>query len=186
MLRRLYDRVIRLADTRWALPALAATAFAEASFFPVPPDVLLAPMVLARRERAWTYAAVCTLFSVLGGFLGYAIGFYAGQAVIHFLHMDAGFKTYQAAYQRWGVWVILVKGLTPIPYKLVTIASGMFSFALAPFTLASIATRGARFFAEAALLQHPDARAFVDRHLRLIVAGALLALVAAILATRLL
>ena len=184
MLRRLYDHVIRLSETRWALPALAAVSFAEASFFPLPPDVLLAPMVLANRRRAWLYAAVCTLFSVLGGFLGYAIGFYAGRGMIHLLHMDAAFASYQAAYQRWGVWVILVKGLTPIPYKLVTIASGVFGFALLPFTLASAATRGLRFFLEAALLQHPQAKAFVDRHLLLLVVLAALALAAALVALR--
>ncbi|MBE7218816.1 MAG: DedA family protein [Caulobacteraceae bacterium] len=184
MLRRLYDRVIRLAETRWALPALAAVSFAEASFFPVPPDVLLAPMVLARRERAWLYALVCTVASVLGALLGYAIGFYVGRGVIAALHMQAGFAKYEAAYQHWGVWVILVKGLTPIPFKLVTIASGVFRFALLPFLSAAALTRAVRFFLVAALLQHPRAKAFVDDHLGMILGAAALALVAALVATR--
>ena len=187
MLRRLYDRVIRLADTRWALPALAATAFAEASFFPVPPDVLLAPMVLARRERAWTYALVCATASVLGGLLGYAIGVFlepVGLRLLALFGHGHGMEAYRGWFARNGFWVILVKGLTPIPYKLVTIASGIARFDLKLFVLASAITRGGRFFAEAALLRHPHARAFVDRHLVLIVGAALVALVAAIAATR--
>lgn len=186
MLRRLYDRVIRLAETRWALPALAALAFAEACFLPVPPDVLLAPMVLARRRRAWAYAAVCTGCSVAGGLFNYALGYALGLGAVHALHAEAGFAKYQAAYQHWGVWVILAKGLTPVPFMIVTLLSGVFRFNLLAFALAALATRGARFFLEAALLQHPHAKAFVDRHLALLVGAAAVLLVAAVAATRLL
>ncbi len=187
MLRRLYHRVIQLSQTRWALPALAIVAFAEASFFPVPPDALLAPMVLARRKRAWLYAFVCTLASVLGGCLGYAIGVFlepVGLMLLKLFGHGQGMDAYRGWFAQNGFWVILIKGLTPIPYKLVTIASGMARFDLKLFLLASTLTRGGRFFLEAALLQHPHAKAFVDRHLLLIVGVALLALVAAVVATR--
>ena len=189
MLRSLYDRVIQLAQTRWALPALAATSFAEASFFPIPPDALLAPMVLARRERAWLYALVCSVASVLGGCLGYAIGVFlepVGLQLLHLFGHGKGMEAYRSWFAQNGFWVILVKGLTPIPYKLVTIASGIARFDLRLFLLASILTRGGRFFLEAALLQHPAAKAFVDRHLVLLVAGAFGLLLIAIIAVRLL
>ncbi len=187
MLRRLYDRVIRLADTRWATPVLAAVAFAEASFFPLPPDALLAPMVLARRDKAWTYAAVCSLASVLGGLLGYAIGVFlepVGLKLLALFGHGHGMEAYRGWFARNGFWIILVKGLTPIPYKLVTIASGIARYDLRLFLLASVLTRGGRFFLEAALLQHPAAKTFVDRHLLLLVGGALALLVLAVAATR--
>lgn len=186
MLRRLYDHVIRLAGTRWALPALMGLAFCEAVFLPIPPDTLLAPMVLARRERAWGYAAVCTACSVTGGLFNYGLGYFLGQGAVHALHAEAGFAKYQAAYQHWGVWVILAKGLTPIPFMVVTLLSGVFRFNLLAFALAALATRGARFFLEAALLQHPQAKAFVERHVMLLAGLAAALLAAAIAATRLL
>ena len=164
-------------------------AFAEASVFPVPPDALLAPMVLARREKAWLYALVCTLGSVAGALLGYAIGVFLkplGLWLLALFGHGRGLDAYQAWFAHNGFWVILVKGLTPIPFKLVTIASGLAHFDLGLFVLAAAITRGGRFFLEAALLQHPGAQAFVDRHLLLIVAGAFLALLAAVAATRLL
>ncbi len=187
MLRSLYDRVIRLSQTRWALPALAATSFAEASFFPLPPDALLAPMVLARRDRAWLYAAVCSAASVLGGLLGYAIGVFLEPVALKLLALfghGQGMETYRGWFARNGFWVILAKGLTPIPYKLVTIASGIARFDLGLFVLASALTRSGRFFLEAALLQHPAAKAFVERHLVLLVVAGLALLVVAVVATR--
>ena len=188
MLRGLYDRILGLARSRWALPALAGVAFAESSFFPLPPDALLAPMVLARRERAWLYALTATLGSVFGGLFGYAIGFYlapVGVAILKAMGHAGGMARFQSWYARFGVWVILIKGLTPIPYKLVTIASGMARFNLAMFVAASIATRGTRFFVEAALLQHPRAQSVVDRHLGLIVGAVAVLLVAALAAVKL-
>ena len=188
MLRSLYARILSLAGTRWAMPALAAVSFAESSFLPIPPDALLIPMVLARRERAWIYALVCTLGSVLGGLFGYAIGFYLAPLAAKLLAAmghAGGLASFQAAYQRFGVWVILVKGLTPIPYKLVTIASGLAHFSLPVFVTASLATRGARFFLEAALLRHPAAKALIDRHLVLIVVAAGVAAALALVAVKL-
>ena len=188
MLRSLYDRVLRLAGTSWAAPALAGVAFAESSFLPIPPDALLIPMVLARRERAWLYATICTVGSVAGGLLGYAIGYFLAPVGVWILsHMghSGGLQSFQSWYARFGVWVILVKGLTPIPYKLVTIASGLARFSLPMFLAASLLTRGARFFVEAGLLQHPQARALLDKHLGLAVGATVLLLVLALVAVKL-
>ena len=188
MLRSLYAKVLSLAETRWAVPTLAAVSFAESSFLPIPPDALLIPMVLARRERAWLYAAVCTVGSVAGGLLGYAIGYFLAPVGIWILgHMGhpGGLQSFQSWYARFGVWVILVKGLTPIPYKLVTIASGLARFSLPMFVGASLLTRGARFFIEAGLLQFPQARALLDKHLGLAVGLTVLLLVLALVAVKL-
>ncbi len=171
MFRNLYDWTMRQAAGKHALPALAVVSFAESSFFPIPPDVMLIPMVLARPERAWLIAGVCTAASVLGGVLGYAIGYFLfatlGQMIINFYHMQAGFESYQAMFADYGLWIILVKGLTPIPYKLITIASGVFRFDFLVFMLASLATRGVRFFAVTALLWKYGApiREFIDKRL---------------------
>ncbi len=171
MLRPLYDWAMRLASGRYALPALAGVAMLEATFPFVPPDVMLAPMVLARRERAWLYAGVCTVASVLGGCIGYAIGFFASDMALKFLiatgHPDA-LQAFTKMFDQWGLAVILVKGLTPVPYMLVTIASGLAHFSLPVFVAASLVTRGGRFFLEAALLQHPHAKAFVDKNLNVL------------------
>jgi membrane protein YqaA with SNARE-associated domain len=144
-------------------------------------------MVLARRERAWWYALVCTLGSVLGGLFGYAIGFFLaplGVKLLALMGHSGGLASFQAWYARFGVWVILIKGLTPIPYKLVTIASGLAHFSLPMFVGASLLTRGARFFLEAALLQHPAAKAVIDRHLALVLALAAGAVVLALAAVK--
>ena len=188
MLRSLYNRVLLLAGTRWAIPALAGVSFAESSFLPIPPDALLIPMVLARRERAWLYALVCTLGSVIGGLFGYAIGYFLaplGMKLLALMGHGGGLASFQAWYARFGVWVILIKGLTPIPYKLVTIASGLAHFSLPMFVGASILTRGARFFIEAALLQHPAAKQLIDRHLGWVVGITVLLLVVALAAVKL-
>ena len=156
MLRRLYDWVMGLAASRHAPSALFAVSFAESSFFPVPPDVMLAPMVLARPDKAWRYAALCTLASVLGGCLGYAIGFFLQDAALWLMTLsghEGGLAQFQCWYGKYGVWVILIKGLTPIPYKLVTIASGLAQFAFPMFIAASVVTRGARFFLVAAVVK---------------------------------
>jgi membrane protein YqaA with SNARE-associated domain len=181
MLRPLYDWAMRLAAGRYALPALAGVALVEATIPFVPPDVMLAPMVLARRERAWLYAGVCTLCSVLGGCIGYALGYFASDLAVKLLiathHPDA-FASFKQMFDRWGLAVILLKGLTPVPYMLVTIASGLARFSLPVFIGASLVTRGSRFFLEAALLQHPHAKAFVDKHLTVLVVAAVVALIA--------
>jgi membrane protein YqaA with SNARE-associated domain len=174
MLRRLYDRVLRLAGSRRAGLWLAVVSFAESSFFPIPPDVLLVPMVLARPDRAWRLALICTAASVTGGALGYLIGYalfdVLAQPILRAYHYQDAFAAFQATYARWGLWVILVKGLTPIPYKIVTIASGAARFDFPLFMLASLATRGVRFFAVAALLRFygEPVRAFIEKRLTLV------------------
>ena len=181
MLRRLYDWVMGLAASRHAPAALFAVSFAESSFFPVPPDVMLAPMVLAKPEKAWRYAALCTLASVLGGCLGYAIGYYLQDAALWLMSLSGhagGLDQFKCWYGKWGVWVILIKGLTPIPYKLVTIASGLAQFAFPVFIAASVATRGARFFLVAWVVKKfgPTMMPVIERRLALF-AGLLVALV---------
>ena len=181
MLRRLYDWVMGLAASRHAPAALFAVSFAESSFFPAPPDIMLAPMVLARPDRAWRYAALCTLASVLGGCLGYAIGYYLQDAALWLMKATGhagGLAEFQCWYGKYGVWVILAKGLTPIPYKLVTIASGLAQFAFPVFIAASVATRGARFFLVAWVVKKfgPAMMPVIERRLALF-AGLLVALV---------
>lgn len=171
MLQRLYNRAIKLAASRYAAFWLCLTSFAEASFFPLPPDVLLCPMILARREKAWLYATLCTLSSVIGGLLGWVIGAfllqYIAMPIVHFYHADQQLLNLQQKFQTYGVWIILIKGLTPIPYKFVTIASGMAHFSILPFLVASAVTRGIRFFLEAILLYHfgPPIQDFIERRM---------------------
>lgn len=188
MLRKAYDWVIKLSHGRFALPTMVGVAFAEASFFPLPPDIILAPMVLARRDRAWFYALLCTLGSVVGGMFGYAIGYFlqpVGLLILKLFGQSQGLAAYQAWFAQNGFLVILIKGLTPIPYKLVTIASGLAKFDLIQFVIASVITRGARFFIVAALLQHPAAKAFVDKHLTTIVVVAVALAIAAFVLVKL-
>jgi membrane protein YqaA with SNARE-associated domain len=171
MLRKTYDRLIKLAERPHALPWMAAVSFAESSFFPIPPDVMLIPMVIARRDKAWLFAAVCTIASVLGGLLGYAIGYFflqtAGDWLIKTYGLARGYAEYQTQFAKWGVWIILIKGLTPIPFKLVTIASGAAKFSLLAFVPAALVTRGARFFLVAGLLRRYGApiRVFIEKNL---------------------
>jgi membrane protein YqaA with SNARE-associated domain len=152
----LYARVKALADSPYAVAALAATALAESSFFPIPPDVLLAPMALADPRRAWRFALIATIASVIGGMFGYAIGAVlydtAGQWLINLYGYGAKMEALKQTYAQWGWLVILVKGVTPIPYKLVTITSGLLGYNFPLFVALSALTRGARFFLVAGLL----------------------------------
>jgi membrane protein YqaA with SNARE-associated domain len=163
MLRRLYDWFIAAADKPYALWIMGVVSFCESSFFPVPPDVMLVPMSLARPERAWRYALVCTITSVIGGIVGYLIGSVLydslGQWVIHLYGYGDKVEAFRSAYSRWGSLIILLKGLTPIPYKIVTITSGFAGYSLPLFILFSAITRGARFFILAFLLNRYGAQA---------------------------
>ena len=157
MFRKMYEWVMRLAGSRHAPASLAAISFAESSFFPIPPDVMLAPMVLARRDKAFVYAGLCTAASVMGGLLGYAIGVFLeplAQGILAFFGHPEGAKEFQAWFAQYGLGVILVKGLLPIPYKLVTISAGIARFDLFTFVWASAVTRGARFFLVAGILKY--------------------------------
>jgi membrane protein YqaA with SNARE-associated domain len=191
MLRKLYDRVFELARSRHATKALAVVSFAESSFFPIPPDVMLAPMILARPQKAYFYAAVCTVASVLGGMLGYAIGYFltdVGLAIMRVLGHSDGVEQFRQWFDQWGLWVILIKGLTPIPYKLVTIASGLAAFSFPIFIAASVATRGGRFFLEAWILKRwgPAMLAQVEKRLALWTGAGLVALIGLIVVLKLL
>jgi membrane protein YqaA with SNARE-associated domain len=172
-----------------ALPALAAVAFAESSFFPIPPDAMIIPMVLAEPRRAWWIAGVATAASVIGGIAGYAIGYYLyetlGQWLINLYGHQDGVAAFRAAYNEWGLWIILIKGLTPIPYKIVTIASGVAGFSFSAFVLASILTRGLRFFLVAGLLRIYGApiRDFIERRLTLVTTVFILLVVGGFLAS---
>jgi membrane protein YqaA with SNARE-associated domain len=173
MLRRIYDRCIDAAHRPYALWIMAAVAFAESSFFPVPPDVMLIPMSLARPARAWLYASVCTAASVLGGILGYAIGALLYDSIGHWLISFYGLgdkvEAFRAGYAEYGAWIILLKGLTPIPYKLVTITSGFANFNIWLFVALSVIARGGRFFVVAILLNRYGEwiRVRIERHLGL-------------------
>ncbi len=186
MLQRLYARVLALAATPAAPFWLAAVAVAEGSFFPVPPDLLLIPLVLARRERAWMLAAICTLASLCGGALGWLIGaelVRLAAGLIHFYHAEHALAVYRDRFARYGFTVILLKGLTPVPYKVVAIAAGAAHYSLALFLLASLLTRGARFFLLAALLRRfgPAAEAFIARRLSILAAVAAILIVGGVL-----
>ncbi|MEZ5764456.1 MAG: YqaA family protein [Xanthobacteraceae bacterium] len=171
MLRRLYDWCIASADKPYAIWLLGIVSFAESSFFPVPPDVMLIPMSLARPQKAWFYALVCTITSVLGGVLGYAIGALLydsiGGWIIQLYGYGEKVDQFRAAYAEYGAWIILLKGFTPIPYKLVTITSGFAAYSLPLFILFSVITRGARFYLLAFLLNRygPSARAIIEERL---------------------
>lgn len=157
MFRKLYDWVMGLARSRHAPVSLAAISFAESSFFPIPPDVMLAPMVLARRDRAFLFAGLCTLASVLGGLFGYAIGHFlepVGIRLLEIIGHPEGKAEFDAMFDRFGVLFVIVAGFTPIPYKLITIASGMAHLDLFTFVWASALSRGARFFAVAGMLKY--------------------------------
>ena len=192
MFRATYDWTLRMANHRHALRSMAAVSFAESSFFPIPPDVMLVPMILARREQAYLIATVCTVASVLGGIVGYAIGYFLWDTVGRWL-----IETYQLAdrmgglkalYDEWGAAVILIKGLTPIPFKLVTIASGFFKFNFPLFVILATITRGARFFLIAWLLKRYGVpmQAFIEERLNLISWLFLIALVGGFAAVALL
>ncbi len=171
MLRRLYDWTMGLAGHRHALWVLAAIAFIESSVFPIPPDVLIIPMVLAARARAWRIAFVATVASVVGGGLGYLIGAAVfetlGQPLLAFYGQMDSFEEFQRIYDEWGAWFVAGAGFTPFPYKVITIASGVAGLDPVTFMAASAVSRGARFFLVAALLWKfgPPIRGFIEKYL---------------------
>lgn len=183
MFRALYDWVLRMAHHRHAMRSLAVVSFAESSFFPIPPDAMLVPMVLARRDKAYTIAAVCTVASILGAMLGYAIGYFlwdsVGQWLVQLYHMESKMVALRGGYEQYGAAIILLKGLTPIPFKLVTLASGFFAYNFPLFVILATITRAGRFFLIAALLKRfgEPVQAFIEKRLNLIAWLFLIALV---------
>lgn len=180
-----------LAAHRHALAALAGISFIESSVFPIAPDVLLIPMVLAARERAWRIALVCTVASVLGGMAGYAIGYFLfdllGRPLLEFYGYGAEFAEFQGRYNEWGAWIVIGAGVTPFPYKVITIASGVTGLNIVVFTVASVLARGFRFFLVAGLLWYfgPPMRTFIEKHLTLLATLFFLLLVGGFLAVKL-
>ena len=169
----LLTMVMGWAEHRHASYYLAGLSFAESSFFPIPPDVMLAPMTLAKPERAWQFALVTTLASVLGGIAGYLIGMFAFELVEPLLHSAGYWERYLATrewFAVWGVWVVFLAGFSPIPYKIFTITAGVVGMVFLPFVLASFVGRGARFFLVAWLLHRygPSMRGFIDRYFNLL------------------
>lgn len=173
-MRALYEWTMDLAAHKHARWGLALISFVESSVFPIPPDIILIPMVLAQRAMAWVYATICTLSSVAGGVMGYAIGYFlfdtVGTAILDFYGKAEEFSTFQAQYNEWGVWIVLIAGLTPFPYKIITIASGVTALNFPVFIVASLIARGIRFFAVAALLWYfgDPIRAFIDKYFGLL------------------
>lgn len=188
MLRRLYDWCIAAAYKPFATWIMGAVSFMESSFFPVPPDAMLIPMSLARPEKAYSYAFLCTWTSVAGGLLGYAIGAVlydsVGQWVISLYGYGEKVDAFRQAYNEYGAWIILLKGLTPIPYKIVTITSGFAGYDLPMFILLSFIARGGRFYLVAFLLSRygQRARTIIEERLGLWVTIAAVLLVAGIVA----
>lgn len=189
MLRRLYDWCIAAAHKPFATWIMGAVSFIESSFFPIPPDAMLIPMSLARPDRAFYYATVCTWTSVAGGLLGYAIGAIlydsVGQWLISLYGYGGKVEAFREAYNEYGAWIILLKGLTPIPYKIVTITSGFAGYNLALFIVFSIIARGLRFYLVAFVIHRygERARAILEERLEFWAILALILIVAGIVAS---
>lgn len=176
------DRIINLARSPKAEGALFAMSFAESSFFPLPPDLLLGPMAAADPKKWFRYAIVCTIASVLGGVAGYAIGYFFREWLLTFEVFQGQLAAFQTAFACWGLLIILAKGLTPVPYKLITIASGLAAFSLPVFIVASLITRGARFLIVAYLFQRfgPQIAPVMEKRLGLVLLVVAVVIAAAI------
>ncbi|MBK4718420.1 DedA family protein [Azospirillum sp. YIM DDC1] len=191
MLKRLYDWTMAKAASKNATTWLAGVSFAESSFFPIPPDILMVPMVLANRQAAWRIATICTLASVVGGIAGYMIGYFLyeaiGKAVIDFYHLEAQFETLRHTFVEYGAEILIIKGMTPIPYKLLTITAGVAKLNIWVFIGASILSRAIRFYMVAALLYWfgEPVRAFIEKRLTLVTTAFAVALIGGFLAIKL-
>lgn len=184
MLRRFYDWMMGFADHPKAIWVLSAVSFAESSFFPIPPDPLYIAMLMSNRDKVWKLALICTITSVVGGWLGYAIGYFLyetiGEWILTAYGLQASFDKFQHSFNEWGFWIVALKGLTPIPYKVVTIACGLTALDIWKFTLASLIARGFRFFTLALLFWHygPSIKNYIDENLTLVTLTAFGALLA--------
>jgi len=177
-------KTMDLARSPHAEPALFAISFAESSFFPLPPDLLLGPMCTLQPQKWVRFAITCTIASVLGGMFGYAIGYFLREWLLQFEMFQNQKAGFDAAFAEWGLWIILIKGLTPVPYKLVTIASGLALFNLPVFVAASVATRGARFLLVAWIFQKfgPAMAPIIEKRLGLVLAAVAVVIVGAVVA----
>ena len=153
----LYDWTLRWAEHRLAPRILAVLTFAESVFFPIPPDVLLAPMVLSKPHKAWSFATITTVASVLGGAVGYGLGYFMFEPWIQPIIVEVGYQVkldeIMAWFSEWGIWVVFLAGFSPIPYKLFTVTAGFLQMAFLPFILVSAISRGLRFFMVAGLIK---------------------------------
>ncbi len=171
VVRACYDWMLDMAANEHAMYFLAAVAFIESSFFPIPPDIMLIPMVLAAPQHAWKIAGVATVSSVIGGYFGYAIGAFGydliAKPILDFYNAMTQFETFQGYYHEWGAWIVFGAGITPFPYKVITIASGVVDLNLWVFGIASVLSRGMRFFLVAWLLKKygEPMKVFIDKNL---------------------
>lgn len=174
MMQRLYDWMMEKARSRGAPQALFWVSFIESSFFPIPPDVMLVPMVLADRLKAWSYATIATVGSVIGGVFGYGIGYFffeqIGRPILEFYGKAESFQKFVDWFNEWSVWIIVIKGATPFPYKVLTITAGVTHMPLIEFMLASVIARAMRFYLVAGLLYFfgEPIRAFIEKRLTLV------------------
>jgi membrane protein YqaA with SNARE-associated domain len=189
-MRSLYDWMMRMAGHEKAPLGLFWISFIESSIFPIPPDVMLVPMVLAQRLRAWRYAAIATVGSVLGGIAGYAIGYYlleyVGHSILSFYGYEARFQEFAQLFNEWGVWILIVKGMTPLPYKVLTILAGATHMNVVSFIAASIVARAMRFFLVAGLLYFfgEPIRTFIEERLTLVTTAFVVVLVSGFVALK--
>jgi membrane protein YqaA with SNARE-associated domain len=189
-MKKMYDWMMRMAAGPKAPHALAVVSFAESSFFPIPPDVMLIPMVIANRAKAWWYATVATISSVLGGLAGYAIGYFLmnsiGGQILKFYGHSGSMDAVKKLFEEWGVWILIAKGWTPFPYKVLTIAAGLAEMAIIPFIVASIVTRAMRFYLVAGLLYFfgEPIREFIEKRLTLLTTLLVVGIVGGFLAVR--
>jgi len=190
VLRSLYDWTMDFAANRNALWALFIISFIESSIFPIPPDILIIPMVLASREKAWKIAGVCTVASVLGGIGGYGIGYFlfdsVGQPILQMYGKLEKFNEFQGMYNEYGAWIVAMAGVTPFPFKVITIASGVTALDMPTFIISSILSRGARFFLVAWLLWYfgDPIRDFIEKYLGWLVTVGFIVLVGSFVALK--
>jgi membrane protein YqaA with SNARE-associated domain len=190
MMRRLYDWMMRMAGHKKAPQALFWVAFIESSVFPIPPDVMLIPMILAQRAKAFLYATICLAGSVIGGVAGYAIGYYLfdliGEPILRVYGYGEKYQQTADLFNEWGPWILIAKGWTPFPYKVLTIAAGAFKMSIVPFILASIVARAMRFYLVAALLYWfgEPIRDFIEKRLSLVTTAFLVLLVGGFVAIK--
>ena len=190
MMKEIYDWTMRKAASENAPRALFIVSFIESSFFPIPPDVMLVPMVLANRTKAWWYATIATIGSVIGGAFGYAIGFYffeaLGEPILELYGKADSFNTFTQWFKEWGVWIIVAKGMTPFPYKILTIAAGVAHMPFWSFMAASVLARAMRFYLVAGLLYYfgEPIRDFIEKRLTLVMTLFLVALIGGFVAIK--
>jgi membrane protein YqaA with SNARE-associated domain len=190
MMRRLYDWMMRMAGHKKAPQALFWVAFIESSVFPIPPDVMLIPMILAQRAKAFLYATICLAGSVIGGVAGYAIGYYlfdlVGEPILRVYGYGEKYQQTADLFNEWGPWILIAKGWTPFPYKVLTIAAGAFKMSIVPFILASIVARAMRFYLVAALLYWfgEPIRDFIEKRLSLVTTAFVVLLVGGFVAIK--